>query len=175
MSTSLIVICPKMAPSQKSEAELFGAMVWLWMHSPTHRRCPLEHLQRLLMPAIKTGQFVLVLRNDEHQQPVGVMTWANLTDEAERRYLQSLDRTLQPRDWEEGDRPWVLDIVVPFGGTLQMVSAIRRLLPMSSFRRLHHRGDEIGLRVRYFRGLGVTAEEQARYWASRPLPKNFNQ
>lgn len=174
MTKSLIVICPKMAPTNKSEAELFGAMVWLWMHSSTHRLCPLEDLQRLLMPAIKTGQFVLALQNDELQQPVGLMTWANFTPEAELRYMRSLDRTLHPRDWEEGDRPWVLDIVVPFGHTTAMVSAMRRLLPMSSFRRLHHRGDEIGLKVRYFRGLGVTQAEQAHYWASRPLPQNFN-
>lgn len=174
MSKSLIVICPKIAPSQKSEAELLGAMVWLWMNSSTHRRCPLEDLHRLLMPAIKTGQFVLALQNDETQQPVGLMTWANLTPEAELRYLQTLDRTLQPRDWEEGDRPWVLDIVVPFGDTRTMVSAVRHVIPMSSFRCLYHRGHETGLKVLHLKGVGVTKAEQAHFWASRPLPQNFN-
>ena len=174
MSKSLIVICPKIAPSQKSEAELFGAMVWLWMNSSTHRRCPLEDLHRLLMPAIKTGQFVLALQNDEMQQPVGLMTWANLTPEAELRYLQTLDRTLQPRDWEDGDRPWVLDIVVPFGDTRTMVSAVRHVIPMSSFRCLYHRGHETGLKVLHLKGVGVTKAEQAHFWASRPLPQNFN-
>lgn len=118
---------------------------------------------------------MLALQNDQFQQPVGLMTWANFTSEAEQRYLQSLDRTLQPRDWEEGDRPWVLDFVAPFGHAAATVSAVRRVLPMSSFRRLHQRGDELGLRVRYFRGLAVSQAEQAQYWASRPLPQNSNQ
>jgi len=174
MSKSLIVICPRIAPSHKSEAELFGAMVWLWMHSPTHCRCPLEELQRLIMPAIKTGQFALVLQNDERQQPVGLMTWANFTAEAELRYLQSLDRTLRPGDWSEGDRPWVLDLVAPFGDGLPVVSAVRRALSRSSFRTLYHRGDATGLKVMHLKGVGVTKAEQAHFWASRPLPQNFN-
>lgn len=174
MSKPLILISPKFMPSQKSEAELFGAMVWLWMHSSTHRRCPLEDLQRLIMPAIKTGQFVLALQDDEQQQPVGLMTWANFTPEAELRYLQSLDRNLQPSDWDAGDRPWVLDIVAPFGDTQSVVSGVRRVLSRSSFRCLYHRGDEGGLKVLHLKGVGVTKAQQADYWASRPLPQNFN-
>ena len=122
------LICPKAQPANKSEAELFGAMVWLWMHSQTHARCPLHELHRLLLPALKTGQYVLALQDDSSQQPMGLMTWASLSAHTERRYLQSLDKTLQAEDWQQGDRPWILDWVVPFGHTRAMTKAVQQLL-----------------------------------------------
>lgn len=171
MATSpLILISPKIAPTTKNEAELFGAMVWLWMQSSTHRKCPLQELNRLLMPALKTGQFILALKNDQTQQPVGLLTWACLTPEAEQRYLQTLDETIQPIDWQQGDRPWVLDFVVPFGHIREMTTAIRQELPTVSFRFLYHRGDQAGLKVKYFKGNGVSKADEAQFWAARPLP-----
>lgn len=167
----LHLICPNAAPTDKSEAELFGAMVWLWMHSSTHRLCPLHELQRMLLPALKTGQFVLALQDDPQQQPVGLMTWAFLTPEAEHRYLQTLDRTLQPEDWRQGNRPWILDWVVPFGHTRAVITAVRHLLPQAHWRGLYHRGDETGLRVMQFKGAAVSKAQQAEFWANRPLPQ----
>lgn len=169
---SLILISPSIGPTHKSEAELFGAMTWLWMHSPTHRRCPLYELERLLLPALKTGQFMLALENNEKQQPAGLMTWANFSAQAEQQYLQSLDRTLQPSDWQSGDRPWILDWVVPFGRTHAMRAA-QKLLPSACFRGLYHKGDQTGLKVLYVRGAHITPEQEVQFWASRPLPDGF--
>ena len=171
---SLKLISPFVAPTPKSEAELFGAMVWLWMHSPTHRRCPLSELERLLMPALKTGQFVLALQNDELQQPTGLVTWARFNAETEQRYLHSLDKTLQPSDWQSGDRPWILDGVVPFGHTRAMASAALRLYATSTFRSLYHKGDQTGLKVIYFKGKAVSKAQEIDYWAKRPLPTRQN-
>lgn len=171
-SQALQLICPQTTSTNKSEAELFGAMVWLWMHSNTHARCPLNDLHRLLLPALKTGQYVLALQNDAIQQPVGLMTWAFLSATAEQRYLQSLDKTLQTDDWQHGDRPWILDWVVPFGHTRSMTKAVQELLKQHCFRGLYHRGDETGLRILQFRGAGISKEQENNFWASKPLPKN---
>lgn len=167
-------ISPCVAPTPKSEAELFGAMVWLWMQSPTHRPCPIADLDRLLLPAIKTGQFVLALQDDELQQPAGLITWARFSAATEQRYLQSLDKTLQPSDWRSGDRPWILDWVVPLGHTRHVAAAFRGLYPNISFRGLHHKGDQTGLRVLYFRGKSVSKAQEMDYWALRPLPERQN-
>jgi cytolysin-activating lysine-acyltransferase len=165
----LHLICPQVRRTEKSEAELFGAMVWLWMHSETHRQCPLHELERLLLPALKTGQFVLALQNNELQQPAGLMTWANFDAAAERRYLQSLDRTMQPTDWQCGDRPWILDWVVPFGHVQAMTRATQRLLPQALWRGLYHKGDATGLKVMYFKGTKVLKAQETHFWASRTL------
>lgn len=168
-TAALRLVCPKIAPTDKSEAELFGAMVWLWMHSHVHRACPVRELERLLLPAVKTGQFVLALGNDVLQQPAGLMTWASFDVATEQRYLQSLDRTLQPSDWQAGDRPWILDYVVPFGHVHEMARATQRLLPHSLWRTLHHRGDALGLRVLHFKGSKVSKAQETAFWAHRPL------
>lgn len=166
----LRLICPSITPTDKSEAELFGAMVWLWMHSRVHRPCPVYELERLLMPALKTGQFVLALQNDALQQPVGLMTWANFDAEAEQRYLQALDRTLQPSDWQSGDRPWILDWVVPFGHVHAMTRATQRRMPNSCFRTLYHKGDATGIKVMHFKGSQVSKAQETDFWVSRPFP-----
>lgn len=168
-TSNLILISPSVTPTHKSEAELFGAMAWLWMHSPTHCRCPLYELERLLLPAVKTGQFVLALQNNTLQQPAGLMTWANLNAEAEQRYLQSLDKTLQASDWQSGDRPWILDWVLPFGHTKVTANAMQKLLHRACFRGLYHKGDRTGLRVLHFRGHAVSKAQEAHFWASKPL------
>lgn len=169
-TAALRLICPSITPTDKSEAELFGAMVWLWMQSPVHRPCPIHELERLLLPALKTGQFVLALQNDALQQPAGLLTWAHFDAEAEQRYLQSLDRTLQPVDWQAGDRPWILDWVVPFGHVHAMTRAIQRLLPQALWRSLYHKGDATGLKVMHFKGTQVSKAQETDFWASRPLP-----
>ncbi len=175
MDTSdLIVIAPGIRPTSKSEAELFGAMVWLWMHSPTHQACPIRELERLLLPALKTGQFVLALQNRELQQPAGLVSWACFSQDVEQSYLQSLDRTLQPEDWQSGDRPWVLDWVVPFGHVKAMASAVRMIHAHRSFRGLYHRGDQTGLKVLYFRGRSMSKAQETDFWSIRPLPSCMN-
>lgn len=175
MDTSdLLLIAPDIRSTAKSEAELFGAMVWLWMHSPAHRPCPLRELERLLIPALKTGQFVLALENTDLQQPAGLVTWACFSKDVEQRYLQSLDKSLELRDWQSGDRPWVLDWVAPFGHVGSMARAVRRLHAHRSFRGLYHRGDQTGLKVLYFRGCEMSKTQEADFWSQRPLPSHAN-
>lgn len=168
--SSLSLISPCVAPTGKSEAELFGAMAWLWMQSSTHRHCPLHELERLILPALKTGQFVLALDKSPRQQPAGLVTWANFNAQAEERYLQTLDRTLQLGDWQSGDRPWILDWVAPFGHSQAMTRDAQRLFNQSVYRALHHKGDQRGLKVLHFRGANITAKQAAEFWAARPLP-----
>lgn len=172
--SSLTLISPCVAPTGKSEAELFGAMTWLWMQSSTHRHCPLHELERLLMPALKTGQFVLALDKSRLEQPVGLLTWANFSAKAEQQYLHTLDRKLQSGDWQSGDRPWILDWVAPFGHSQAIARATQRLLNQSVCRTLHHKGDQRGLKVLHLRGLDITEKQAAEYWAARPLPLSFS-
>lgn len=51
---------PLILGGEESEAEVLGASVWLWMHSPLHRDAPLHALPTLLLPVIKRQQYVVV-------------------------------------------------------------------------------------------------------------------
>lgn len=78
------VLSPLYSGEPVNEAEVLGAAVWLWMHSPLHRDAPLHTLPDLLLPVIKHRQYVITT---EQGRPVFFMSWAWLSQEAEARYL----------------------------------------------------------------------------------------
>lgn len=87
---------PMIIGGEISEAEAFGAAVWLWMHSPQHRDLPIHALPTVLLPIINRQQYVLVSRGTT---PRVFMSWMWLDDVAERRYLSQPAIMVQERDW----------------------------------------------------------------------------
>ena len=158
---SFDVSCPGVTGEEFSEAEMLGSAVWLWLHSTSHRIAPLHTLSALLLPALKYRQFVLI---SERNKPVAYLSWANLSEDAERRYLSNPPVCMPEADWVSGKRMWILDWVAPFGHTRVMSRLLAtRLFPSGLARALNHRGDTRGLRVLTFRGIAVMPEE-ARFW-----------
>jgi len=161
------IIAPQVTGEAFNEAEVLGSAVWLWMHSKSHRNAPLHLLSRLLLPAIKNRQFVLV---SENGKPVFYLAWTTLSVEAEKRYLNNPPQCMPEEDWASGELIWFLDWVAPFGHTRAMKRLIeRRLFPRWCARFLYHRGDKIGLRIKTFHGLAVTPQE-ARFWFEHNPP-----
>lgn len=164
---SLSILAPGLMEQSWSEAEALGSAVWLWMHSATHRNFPLHTLSALLLPAIKHRQFVLA---SEAGRPVFYLAWANLSAEAEQRYLQNHPIHMPDQDWNSGERMWVLDLVAPFGHARKLV----RLLQRQQFanrlmRTLYHRGEERGMRIKTFQGIAVLPEEARMWFAAHPV------
>lgn len=163
----LDIIAPGLIEQPWSESDVLGSVVWLWMHSPSHRNMPLHTLSALLLPAIKHRQFILVV---EAGRAVFYISWANLSLEAEKRYLQQHPTQMPVEDWSSGDRMWVLDWVAPFGHT----SVVNRLLRRQLFatrlgRMLYHRGDERGMKVKTFQGMTVLPEEARMWFEAHPV------
>jgi cytolysin-activating lysine-acyltransferase len=164
---TLDIIAPGLTDEPWNEAAVFGSATWLWMHSKAHRDAPLHTLPTLLLPALKHRQFVL---GSEHGKPVFYLSWLNLDEAAERRYLQQSPLSLAQDDWNSGERLWLNDWIAPFGHT----AALRRLLQRHLFthrvaRALYHRGEERGLRVKTFQGIGVIPEQANAWFAAHPL------
>ena len=150
-----------------SEAEVFGAAVWPWTQSESHRDAPLHTLKALLLPAIKTQQFVLV---EKGGKPVFYLSWANMNAEAERRYMSSPPIFMPEADWNSGDRMWILDWVAPFGHTKIMKPLVlQHLFANLSMRSLYHRGKSKGLRVMTFHGMAVMPEEKEAWERSHAI------
>lgn len=163
---SLDVIAPRLLHTSCREAEALGSAVWLWMHSAGHRDAPLKVLPAVLLPAIKTGQFVLAT---DAGKPVFYLSWASFIEEAEARYLSNLPEHMPDADWASGDRAWLLDWVAPFGHTRTLRHIAARLFANRCLRSLHHRGDERGLRVMEFRGIAVSKEEARAWFLGHPI------
>ncbi|MFC3627491.1 toxin-activating lysine-acyltransferase [Vogesella amnigena] len=160
------VLAPALQGGTYSEATVLGAVVWLWMHSASHRRTPLMDLQRLLLPAIKSGQFILVTHADK---PVFYLSWAQFSPAAEARYLQLHPSQLPETDWQSGDRMWVLDWVAPFGHSNGMRRLVQQLFATRCWRGLYHKGNQRGLQVKAFSGLAVLPVEARAWQAANPV------
>jgi cytolysin-activating lysine-acyltransferase len=157
----LSVISPQFEAHTMSEAEVLGAAVWLWMHSATHQGAPLTALNTLLLPAIKTGQYLLAF---EQGQPVAYVAWAQLDEPRETAYLVHASRLTDNSDWCSGERGWFTDYIASFGHARQIRRILtHRLFPTGLFRSLYHKGDDKGLRVMTFHGTAVHPLE-ARHW-----------
>lgn len=163
----LSIIAPGLIEQTWNEAEVLGSVAWLWMHSASHRNFSLHTLPVLLLPAIKNRQFVLA---SESGRPVFYMSWANLSIEAEKRYLANSPLLMPEADWNSGNRMWVLDWVAPFGHTATASGLLRRQLCANRFgRMLYHRGNERGIQVRTFQGMAVLPEEAKEWFKNHPV------
>ncbi|MBD8189714.1 toxin-activating lysine-acyltransferase [Pseudomonas viridiflava] len=161
------LIAPGLIDEPWNEATVLGSVTWLWMHSAAHRDAPLHALPTLLLPALKHRQFVL---GTEHGKPVFYLSWLNLDEAAERRYLQQSPLSMAETDWNSGDRLWLNDWVAPFGHTAVVTRLLQRhLFTHRCGRALYHRGDERGLRIKTFQGIGVIPEQAKAWFAAHPL------
>lgn len=86
-----------------------------------HRNWPLAAIKRLVMPPIRLRQFRLYLHE---RTPVGFASWALLDAESERGLLDQT-RKLEPKDWDAGDRLWLIDFVAPFGGAKEVARDLK--------------------------------------------------
>ncbi|AEN66083.1 toxin-activating lysine-acyltransferase [Enterobacter soli] len=168
---NLDIKAPLILGGEESEAEVLGATVWLWMHSPMHRDAPLHALPTLLLPIIKRRQYVLI---SENERPVFFLSWAWLNEESEARYLTRPSIEMKEEDWDSGDRMWFCDWIAPFGHTSAIKKLIRDdIFPDHCWRALYHRGAERGKRVVMFHG-GHISRTTAREWQLKhPLTVNL--
>jgi len=153
-----------------SDAEIFGSAVWLWMQGPNHRNLPLHALDRLLLPAVRSQQFALVMEADaQTTRPVGYMAWANLSAEAESRYIASPLHGLNEEDWNSGDRMWCTEFFAPQTSPHRVKRLLAPLFAHASFRYLGHRSHERGVKVFTFRGTQVEPLYALQWWNARPM------
>ena len=146
-------------------ADVFGEILWLFAHSPMHRRWRLEELQSFVLPAMETNRFKLYRGNG---RPIGYVGLALLSKAVEDRWLAGGYR-LRSEDWISGDRPWVMDFVAPFGDA----EAVRRQFQYEReiagkvvrALRPNKRGESLRV-VTY----GPHLLRQLEHWASREKP-----
>lgn len=163
---SLDIMAPRLLRMPCREAEALGGAVWLWMHSEAHRDAPVHLLSTMLLPAIRSGQFVLA---SEAGKPVFYLSWASFSEQAEARYLAHPPECMSDSDWASGDRLWLLDWIAPFRHTRVLRHLVARLFFDRCMRALDHRGDERGLRVMEYRGVAVLKEEARAWFLDHPI------
>ena len=77
---------------------VLGEMVWLYSMSEMHRTWPIGSIHQWLLPALMHKQYRIYHKG---KKPVGLVTWAHMTAEAETAYVRNA-RSLQPKDGDGG-------------------------------------------------------------------------
>ncbi len=166
------LLSPAKLGGKFNEAEVLGSAVWLWIQSDTHKEISLKDLPSLLLPAIKLGQFVLAV---EKGKPVFFLTWAEMNEMAEARYLDNPPEMMPLKDWQSGNRIWFFDWVAPFGHTHKMYRIMTQTLFTETYARsLYHRGYEKGLRVQNFHGHRYSSKQARQWFKAHPVAPSPN-
>lgn len=96
-------------------SQQLGSIVTVMMRSPEHRKIPLGDLDRLLGPAIATGQVAIVEAKTSAGVvlPVAAVTWAMVSEEVDQRLsdIANARPRLDAADWRSGSIPWIITAV----------------------------------------------------------------
>lgn len=136
-----------------TEAAL-GAAIWLWMHDLRRRQEVLGNLEHRLLAPIEAGQYALARRRtppsgmDAPSSPVALLLFARFDESAESRYLKAPSQKIAIRDWQSGDRLWLIDWTAPFGHTACLRRPVMALLAGYGARSLGRPGRGDSNRVR---------------------------
>ena len=99
------------------------------MDSPFHRKWKVSSVLERIIPPLALGQFRIVVKNEK---PVGFLTWALFTEDAETAYLKK-HRKIKLEEWNAGDRLWFTDFVAPYGKVREIIKAIDESLKSEQF------------------------------------------
>ena len=97
---------------------VLGEIVWLMTQSESHKRLFVGELEWYVMEPMMLSQF-RVYRKDK--KPVGVVIWAMVNDEVDER-LKSGNTRLRGKEWNNGDKAWIIDVISPFGDPMYLIN-----------------------------------------------------
>lgn len=107
---------------QKTVSQMLGEIVWLMSQSPTHKQLFIGDLEWFVMPAVLLEQFRIFYGPNS---PAAVALWAMVSEETEAR-LKDGAHKLRPDEWKAGDRPWLVELVAPFGGQQEILADLSK-------------------------------------------------
>jgi len=102
------------AISMRRMAASFGDIVGLMMRSPRFKDFSLADLEWLVLPALQTGQCLVMEQTDRTGTvgPLAAILWARVSEDVEARLRSDGEAKrfprLTPQEWTCGTRPWLV-------------------------------------------------------------------
>lgn len=106
----------------KTVAQMLGEITWLMTQSPIHKQLFIGDLEWFAMPAVLLEQFRIFYGPNS---PAAVALWAMVSEETEAR-LKDGAHKLRADEWKGGDRPWLIELVAPFGGQEEILADLSK-------------------------------------------------
>lgn len=109
--------------TQTKMTEVLGEALLVLLNSNAHRlNFFIGDLEWLLLSPILKQQFRLY--RDKDQKPVGLILWAFVNDEVNKRLELGIGK-LGFNDWKSGDILWIIDLIAPQGGGNKMLEELK--------------------------------------------------
>lgn len=115
------------APAVRQDlVRIAGEVAFILSGSELHNRQPILNLHERFIRPIRLGQGRMF--RTEQGAPVGVVTWACLSEALHNRMLTEGPQQLLPDDWQSGPHLWVVEFAVLSSRVQPMVRAIVDIL-----------------------------------------------
>jgi len=151
------------ASSPTLNSAVLGEVTWLMAQSELHKEWPIASVMQWVLPALLYNQYRLYRQGDK---PVGYVSWARFSPKVETGYARD-PSSLQPKDWQSGDRLWLIDWIAPEGGTFAISKDLKNnIFPDEVGRALRWKRDNDTMNIFYLHG--KNALSKARDHESNP-------
>lgn len=110
------------AQSALAKLPILGPALWLYARDPNRKYMFLADLDGSVLPPVILDQCRLYTKNNI---PFAFFTWALVNDAVDQRLRTGTPR-IAPHEWQSGDHLWLIDAVIPFGQTEEMIAELRK-------------------------------------------------
>jgi cytolysin-activating lysine-acyltransferase len=112
------------AKKELTKLPLLGPALWLFARDQHLRFTFVADMDWRLMPPLVLDQCKLYSRAE---LPWAFTTWAFVSDAVDQR-LRSSSPIIAPHEWQSGDKPWLIDVIAPFGDADQVAEEAAALV-----------------------------------------------
>jgi cytolysin-activating lysine-acyltransferase len=105
-----------------SKLPILGPALWLYARDTNRKFMFMADIDWAVLPPVILDQCRLYTKNNI---PFAFFTWAMVSDAVDQR-LRSGTPRIAPHEWQSGEHLWLIDAVVPFGQTEQMIDELRK-------------------------------------------------
>lgn len=109
--------CEDFQPEYQEVVELIGAYAFLAQYSRPHDHYPSIYLANRVLPAFNKGSFRFHFHDDV---PLAFVNWTWVSDRVDANLSQGLS-TLTMDDWHVGSNFWFMEILAPFGHSIDLM------------------------------------------------------
>ncbi|MCW0447184.1 toxin-activating lysine-acyltransferase [Xanthomonas sacchari] len=113
-------------PLSNAFLEEIGAVAFLMAQHERHGGYTVRSLPTRISPAAMTRQIRIYY--SPHGAPLGYITWAWLSEEAEHRWITMPDAPLHQSEWTDGETLWIIDFLSAPGFGRKIFNHARKTL-----------------------------------------------
>lgn len=141
IADNLNIIAPSIFNEPFSEAEVLGAITYLWSHHEYYREIAIYSMLEVIIPMIQTKQFALFTENN---RPIGYICWAYMNQETEVDYLENSGEIERFVGVNNGPQLWILKIFAEPNCSKKLYRLSKQyLFPNVAGKTLYHRSKDV--------------------------------